>query len=126
MTALSFVTALSMLFCDSIVICDSIVKVILFCDSIIKVLIKVIEIKIILSLTFISEEEFYKPVKIRQHNFHAAKSVYSIKLIQVVFCDSNILYFKVNGYTFRGSNSASFSFPSFLYRGKLLKQRICS
>ena len=34
--------------------------------------------------------------------------------------------FKVNGYTFKGSNSCIFIFASHLIRGQLLKERICS
>ena len=34
--------------------------------------------------------------------------------------------FKVYGYTFRGSNSASFIFASLLNKGQLSKERICS
>ena len=35
-------------------------------------------------------------------------------------------HFKVNGYTFRGSNSYFLFFASHLIRGQLLKKRICS
>ena len=37
-----------------------------------------------------------------------------------------IFVFKMNGYIFRGSNSAIFIFASFLNGGQLLKERICS